>query len=494
MIKSLTLHLFMIILYTLFAYFLVLLLISHVTGRRADNSTFFSGNRRSPWYMVAFGMVGASISGITFVSVPGMVLTSDMTYIQTCIGFIFGYFVVAFVLLPVYYRLRLTTIYTYLDHRLGRQAYRTGAAFFLLSKMTGSAVRFYVVCVILQRFVLDALGVPFVVTVVAMVGLIWLYTRRGGIKTLVWTDTFQTLCMFAALILIIYNVARHLGMSMGEAVDMVAADSRSRMFVFDDWMTKQNFWKQFLSGIFIVIVMTGLDQDMMQKNLTCKSLREAQKDMCTYGFAFVPANLLFLSLGVLLVALASKEGVALPASGDELLPMFAATGQMGMAVVVLFTVGVVASSFSSADSALTALTTSCCVDLWSRPDDEKLRRRVHFGVSAAFVVFILLFRSLNSTSVIDAIYVLCSYTYGPLLGLFAYGLLTRRGVSGRLVPWIAVASPVVCFAVDSLSKTVFGYTFGYELLMLNGLLTFAGLWITGRKETDVKNMNVAETR
>lgn len=483
----------MIIIYTLFAYFLILLFISHVTGRRADNSTFFSGNRRSPWYMVAFGMIGASISGVTFVSVPGMVLTSDMTYIQTCIGFIFGYFAVAFILLPVYYRLRLTTIYSYLDRRLGRQAYRTGAAFFILSKVVGSAVRFYVVCAILQRFVLDALGVPFVVTVVAMVGLIWLYTRRGGIKTLVWTDTFQTLCMFAALILIIYNVARHLGMSMGEAADMVAADSHSRIFVFDDWMTKQNFWKQFLSGIFIVIVMTGLDQDMMQKNLTCKSLREAQKDMCTYGFAFVPANLLFLSLGVLLVALASKEGVALPASGDELLPMFAATGQMGMAVVVLFTVGVVASSFSSADSALTALTTSCCVDLWSRPDDEKLRRRVHFGVSAAFVVFILLFRSLNSTSVIDAIYVLCSYTYGPLLGLFAYGLLTRRGVSGRLVPWIAVASPVVCFAVDSLSKTAFGYTFGYELLMLNGLLTFAGLWITGRKETDVKNMNVAET-
>lgn len=484
----------MIIIYTLFAYFLILLFISHVTGRRADNSTFFSGNRRSPWYMVAFGMIGASISGVTFVSVPGMVLTSDMTYIQTCIGFIFGYFAVAFILLPVYYRLRLTTIYSYLDRRLGRQAYRTGAAFFILSKVVGSAVRFYVVCAILQRFVLDALGVPFVVTVVAMVGLIWLYTRRGGIKTLVWTDTFQTLCMFAALILIIYNVARHLGMSMGEAADMVAADSHSRIFVFDDWMTKQNFWKQFLSGIFIVIVMTGLDQDMMQKNLTCKSLREAQKDMCTYGFAFVPANLLFLSLGVLLVALASKEGVALPASGDELLPMFAATGQMGMAVVVLFTVGVVASSFSSADSALTALTTSCCVDLWSRPDGEKLRRRVHFGVSVAFVVFILLFRSLNSTSVIDAIYVLCSYTYGPLLGLFAYGLLTRRGVSGRLVPWIAVASPVVCFAVDSLSKTVFGYTFGYELLMLNGLFTFAGLWITGRKETDVKNMNVAETR
>lgn len=471
----------MIILYTLFAYFLVLLLISHVTGGKADNKTFFNGNRRSPWYMVAFGMVGASISGVTFVSVPGMVLTADMTYIQTCLGFILGYFAVAFVLLPVYYRLRLTSIYTYLDYRLGRSAYRTGASFFILSKLIGSAVRFYVVCAILQRFVLDAFGVPFAVTVVAMVGLIWLYTRRGGIRTLVWTDTFQTLCMFAALILIIYNVAGHLGMTMGEAADMVASDSHSRVFVFDDWMTRQNFWKQFVSGIFIVIVMTGLDQDMMQKNLTCKSLREAQKDMCTYGFAFVPANLLFLSLGVLLVALASKEGVALPAAGDELLPMFAATGRMGMTVVVLFTVGVVASSFSSADSALTALTTSCCVDIWSRPDDEPLRRKVHLGMSVAFVVFILLFHSLNSTSVIDAIYVLCSYTYGPLLGLFAYGLLTRRGVSGRMVPVIAVASPLVCFAAESLAKELTGYVFGYELLMLNGLLTFAGLWMTGRR-------------
>lgn len=482
----------MIILYTLFAYFLVLLLISHVTGGKGDNRTFFNGNRRSPWYMVAFGMVGASISGVTFVSVPGMVLTADMTYIQTCLGFILGYFAVAFVLLPVYYRLRLTSIYTYLDYRLGRSAYRTGASFFILSKLTGSAVRFYVVCAILQRFVLDAFGVPFAFTVVAMVGLIWLYTRRGGIRTLVWTDTFQTFCMFAALILIIYNVARHLGMTMGEAADLVASDSRSRVFVFDDWMTRQNFWKQFLSGIFIVIVMTGLDQDMMQKNLTCKSLREAQKDMCTYGFAFVPANLLFLSLGVLLVALASKEGVALPAAGDELLPMFAATGRMGMTVVVLFTVGVVASSFSSADSALTALTTSCCVDIWSRPDDEQLRRKVHLGMSVAFVVFILLFHSLNSTSVIDAIYVLCSYTYGPLLGLFAYGLLTRRGVSGRMVPVIAVASPLVCFVADSLSKQLTGYVFGYELLMLNGLLTFAGLWMTGKRHAGRGSRSRAE--
>lgn len=484
----------MIIILTVLVYFVILFGVSRITGRRATNETFYRADRRSPWYMVAFGMVGASISGVTVVSVPGMVMRTDMTYLQMCMGFIPGYFAVAFLLLPLYYRHNLTTIYTYLGARLGPRAYRTGASFFLLSKLTGAAVKFYVVCIILQRFVLDAVGVPFEVTVPLMVALIWLYTYRGGIKTLVWTDTLQTTWLFTSLVLIFVGVARALDMGVGEAVSAVAASPMSRVLVMDDWVSTQNFWKQFISGIFVVIVMTGLDQDMMQKNLTCKTLREAQKDMCTYGFAFVPANLLFLSLGVLLVALAAKDGVALPAAGDELLPMFAATGRMGMAVVVMFTVGVVASSFSSADSALTALTTSYCVDLRSRPGDEKLRKKVHFGMSVAFVVFILLFHSLNSTSVIDAIYVLCSYTYGPLLGLFAYGLLTRRGVSGRMVPWIAVASPVICFAVDSLSKTMFGYTFGYELLMLNGLLTFAGLWITGRKESDVESMNVEKAR
>lgn len=423
-------------------------------------------------------MVGASISGITFVSVPGMVMRTDMTYIQTCIGFILGYFVIAFVLLPVYYRLSLTTIYTYLGHRLGRRSYKTGAWFFLISKMTGAAVRFYVVCIILQRFVFDALHVPFVVTVVGMTLLIWLYTRRGGIKTLVWTDTFQTLCMFTALVLIIYNVIAQLGMSVPEAVRAVVADAHSHMFVWSDFVSTQNFWKQFLSGAFIAIVMTGLDQDMMQKNLTCKSLREAQKDMCTYGFAFVPANLLFMSLGVLLLLLARKEGVALPQSGDELLPMFAATGQLGLTVTVLFTIGVVASSFSSADSALTALTTSFCVDISERPKDERLRRRVHMGIAVVFVAFILLFKMINSTSVIDAIYVLCSYTYGPLLGLFAYGLLTRRGVGDGAVPYVCVASPLLCFALDMAAQHLWGYRFGYELLMLNGMITFAGLWIS----------------
>jgi len=291
----------MIIIATILAYFCILLLISRITGHKADNDAFFRANRQSPWYLVAFGMIGASISGVTFVSVPGMVLLSDMTYMQTCLGFVLGYFAVAYLLLPVYYRLKLTTIYSYLQTRLGNYSYKTGASFFLLSKMTGAAVRFYVVCMILQRFVLDAYGIPFPITVVALVALIWLYTRRGGIRTLVLTDTFQTLCMLLALILIIYKVIETLGMTLPGAAQAIASDSHSRIFVFDDWVSTQNFWKQFLSGIFIVIVMTGLDQDMMQKNLTCKTLHEAQKDMCTYGFAFVPANLLFLSLGVLLM-------------------------------------------------------------------------------------------------------------------------------------------------------------------------------------------------
>ena len=465
------------ILLTILAYFALLMLVSRLTSRKADNDTFYRGNRHSPWYMVAFGMIGASISGITFVSVPGMVAKADMTYMQTCLGFILGYFVVAFVLLPVYYKHNLTTIYSFLDTRLGARSYKVGASFFLLSKMTGAAARFYVVCFILHRFVFADMNVPFAVTASGMVFLIWLYTRRGGIKTLVWTDTFQTLCMFGALALIIVHVVGALGMTLPEALSAVAADSHSRMFVFDDWVSKQNFWKQFLSGVFIVIVMTGLDQDMMQKNLTCKTLRDAQKDMCTYGFAFVPANLLFMCLGVLLMLLAQRQGVALPQAGDELLPMFAATGRLGSVVVVLFTVGIVAASFSSADSALTSLTTSYCVDIRGRKDDECLRKRAHLGIAVVFALFILAFRVVNSTSVIDAIYILCSYTYGPLLGLFAYGLLTKRSVNDRVVPYVAVASPIVCYVLNDVVARTTGYQFGYELLMLNGALTFVGLWL-----------------
>ena len=456
------------------------MVMGRVTSRKSTNDTFYRGERKSPWYMLALGLVGASISGITFVSVPGMVIRQNMTYLQTCLGFIVGYFVVAFVLLPVYYRLNLTTIYTYLQKRLGRRSYKTGALFFLLSEMTGTALRFYVVCSILQRFVFGQAGIPFGVTVVLLVLLIWLYTRRGGIKTLVWTDTFQTICMMAALLIIIAEVVGKLDMTMGEAFSAVMADSHSRIFVFDDFVSTQNFFKQFISGVFIVVVMTGLDQHMMQKNLTCKTLRDAQKDMCVGGFFFVPVNFLFLALGVLLMMLAAKEGMAIPADSDELLPMFAASGWMGNLVLVLFSIGIVAASFSGTDSALTAVTTSFCVDIKERPADERLRRVAHLGVCTLFALFILMFRVINSTSVIDAIYIVLSYTSGPLLGLFSFGILTRSRVNDKLVPYICVASPLICFAVDQLTTHLTGYKFGYELLLLNGILVFIGLFFTGK--------------
>ena len=467
------------IILTVLAYFAVLFGISRLTARRSTNETFYRADRRSPWYMVAFGMVGASISGVTFVSVPGMVQQSQMTYLQTCLGFVLGYVMVAFVLLPLYYRLNLTSIYAYLGTRFGRHSHKTGSCFFLLSKMAGASVRFYVVCIILQRFVFQPLGVPFAVTVVGLVLLIWLYTWQGGIKTLVWTDSLQTICLFAALLIIIYKVVDDMGLTFGGAVSAIQASPLSRVFVWDDWMSKQYFWKQFLSGAFIVVVMTGLDQDMMQKNLTCKTLRGAQKDMCTYGVAFLPANLLFLSLGVLLTMLGTG------AVGDELLPAYvegAASLHSSLFTFhsSIFTLGIVAASFSSADSALTSLTTIVCVDIVGRQDDERLRRRVHIGVCAVFVLFILLFKVLNSTSLIDAVYIIAGYTYGPLLGLFAFGLFTRLRPCDSWAPYICVASPLLCYGADALAQSLWNYHFGYELLMLNGLLTFLGLWISAR--------------
>ena len=460
------------------AYFAVLFAISRLTGRQATNNSFFRADRRSLWYMVAFGMVGASISGITFVSVPGMVQSSQMTYLQVCLGFIVGYVVVAFVLLPLYYRLNLTSIYSYLGQRLGRRSYLSGAWFFLLSKMSGAAVKFFVVCMILQRFVFDGVGVPFWMNVVGLVLLIWLYTHRGGIKTLVITDTFQTFCLLTALLLIIYKVLNGLGMSAGEAVRAVADSPMSRVFVFDDWLSPHHFWKQFLSGVFIVIVMTGLDQDMMQKNLTCKTLREAQKDMCSYGVAFVPVNLLFLALGVLLTML------GVDAEGDELLSAYVAPFLLGgdsVAVIpIFFTLGIVAASFSTADSALTSMTTCYCVDIRQRPDDERLRKRVHVVMCVIFALFILLFNAVNDMSLIDAVYTLVSYTYGPLLGLFAFGLFTCRQPRDGWVPYICVASPLLCYGADMLAQSQWDYHFGYELLMMNGAITFLGLWISSR--------------
>ena len=459
----------MTILLTILAYFVVLLGISRLTSRKANNDTFYRARKRAPWYMVAFGMVGASISGVTFISVPGMVLTSQMTYLQMCLGFIAGYAVIAFVLLPLYYHLQLTSIYTYLGQRLGNRSYQTGAWFFLLSKMVGASVRFYVVCIILQQFVFDPSGIPFTVNVMGMVLLIWLYTRRGGIGTLVFTDTFQTLCLFTALVLILLEAINQMHLSVGEAVRVITDSPMSRIFVFDDWVSPHNFWKQFLSGAFIAIVMTG---HMMQKNLTCKPLKDAQKDMCTYSFAFVPANLLFLSLGILLALLAGDTSGL---KGDLLLPNFV---QASVLPQILLTIGIVAASFSSADSALTSLTTCFCIDIRRQPDNEQLRKRMHLVMCFIFILFILLFRAINSTSLIDAVYILASYTYGPLLGLFTFGLLTHRQPNDRLVPYICIASPILCYAFDVLTQQLWNYHFGYELLMLNGMLTFVGLWMT----------------
>lgn len=473
-----------LILLVIAVYFAVLLLIAWVTGRKSSgNDAFFLGNRQSPWYIVSIGMVGTSLSGVTFVSVPGMVRSIDMTYMQTVLGFFVGYILIAHILLPLYYRLRLTSIYTYLQSRIGPRGYKTGASFFFVSKIIGAAARLYLVVLILQHYVFDAWGVPFAATAVLSIFLVWLYTFRSGVKTIIWTDTIQAVCLVAMLLVIIWEVKGKLGMDFGGMVRAVAGDPHFRIFEFGDWHSTQHFAKQFFSGIFITIVMTGLDQDMMQKNLSCRSLRDAQKNMYTYGFAFTPVNFLFLTLGILLLIVAGREQIPLPALGDDILPMFCTSGILGDSILVFFTVGIIAAAFSSADSALTALTTSFCVDILDiRERDEKsaerIRLRVHLLVSVLFAIIILVIKEVNNRSVIDAIYMIASYTYGPLLGLFAFGLFTKRLANDRFVPYLCIASPLVCFAADYLARRFLGYTFGYEMLMLNGAITFSGLWLS----------------
>ncbi len=469
------------ILLTIFIYFGLLLLISRFTGKRTtNNDAFFRGNRQSPWYVVSFGMIGASLSGVTFVSVPGMVKSIDMTYMQTVFGFSVGYLVIAHILLPLYYKLNLTSIYTYLGDRIGNYSYKTGASFFLLSKMTGAAARLYLVCLILQNFVFGPIHIPFFITVITLVLLIWLYTRRSGIRTIVWTDSLQTFCLIATLGFILYEICTKMNLDFSGWLQTIHSNEHSRIFVFDDWQSKQNFFKQFFSGIFITIVMTGLDQDMMQKNLSCRNLREAQKNMYCYGFSFIPVNYLFLTVGILLLLLAPQMGLQIPAAGDDLLPMFAANGFLGFPALICFTIGIIAAAFSSADSALTALTTSFCVDIlnvkkFSEEEAVRKRKQVHFGISIIFILFILLFKAANDKSVIDAIYIIASYTYGPLLGLFTFGLFTNMIPRDRLVPYVALASPLICYATDYFTFRYTGYKFGYEMLIFNGLLTFIGL-------------------
>ncbi len=464
------------------AYFLLLSSVARLTGRQSDNSSFYIGRRRSPWWAVAFGMLGASLSGVTFVSVPGMVQATDMTYMQMCLGFVPGYALVAFVLLPVYYRMGSTSIYSYLDERFGLTAHRTGAFFFLLSKLLGAAVRLYLVCLILQRLIFDGFGFPFWLTALVILLLIWLYTHRGGISTIVWTDCLQTVVLLVALVLIIIALLQAEGWGIGDALQQVRENPMSRVFEFHDWSSRQYFWKQFLSGAFIVVVMTGLDQDMMQKNLSCRTLRESQKNMIVNGLLYVPVNLLFLSLGVMMYMFAQHKGITLPATGDEVLPALCADGYLGQGALALFTLGIIAAALSSADSALTALTTSTCVDLFRRPDDERLRRRMHIVVSLVVLCVILIFRTLNSTSVIDAVYTIASYTYGPLLGLFAFGLLNKRSQPRSFwIPVVCIVSPVLCYVLSIAFVNRWNYHFSYELLLLNGTLTALGLYFCSQR-------------
>ncbi len=465
------------------SYFALLLVISWFTGRDSGNFAFYLGNKRSPWPVVAFGMIGASVSGVTFVSVPGWVGDSQFSYMQMVAGYLLGYFVVANILMPLYYRLNLTSIYTYLHKRFGFWSYKTGASFFLLSRLVGTSCRLFLVANVLQITAFDAWGVPFAATVIITIMLIWLYTFRGGIKTIIWTDTLQTACMLGAAGFSIWAIGSELQMGFGDMVGTIAESDYSRVFFFDDWNHPHHFVKQFLSGAFITIAMTGLDQDMMQKNLSCKNIKDAKKNMYGLSLMLIPVNLMFLALGVLLYVFALQTGINLPERSDDLFPLIATGGYLMPAIMVMFVVGLVAAACSSGDSTLTALTTSFTVDiLRPRNKSEKqlkiIRQRVHLFMSVAVVVFIMLFRAFSNEAVISAIFTLAGYTYGPLLGLFAFGLFTRYGVKDRFVPYIAILSPVISFFVDRYSAFLFnGYEFGYELLIVNGFITFAALWL-----------------
>ncbi len=441
------------------AYFLLLLGVSRLAASRSNNNVFFQGERKSPWYMVAFGMVGASISGVTFVSVPGMVIHSGFSYLTVCAGFILGYIIVAYVLLPYYYKQGVASIYSILKP-LGVSAYKTGASFFILSKMLSTGAKFFVPCYIISLM----LGWQIALTILMLFTLVWLYTRRGGIKTLVWTDTLQTLCMLIALCIILYNVWQQLS----PALSTIIAPSLGR----EGWGGSSPFLS-FLSGAFIVIVMTGLDQDMMQKNLTCKSLRDAQKDMCTYGVAFLPVNALFLALGAMLIMLRQQQGIALPTNPDDLLITYA----LDNAPLILL-LGILATSFSTVDSSLTALTTTFCIDICERPDDERLRKTTHIIMALLLALCVYLFSLSDTSSLIDVIYTLVGYTYGPLLGLFSFALLHKRQT--RYAPVICIAAPVICYVISYAVSHYTTYHMGYELLMLNGMLTYCGLYLSGK--------------
>ncbi len=469
------------------SYFGLLLIISYLTNKGGSNADFFKAGKKSPWYLVAFGMIGASLSGVTFISVPGAVETNSFGYFQVVLGYTIGYAVISLVLLPLYYKLNLTSIYTYLESRFGNASYKTGASFFLLSRIVGASFRLYLVAIVLQDLVFDRLpffgqqGVPFWVTVTVTILLIWLYTYKSGIKTIVWTDTLQTLFMLIALGAGIYYVADGLEISnLSGLWDTIASSDLSQIFFFDDYKSGNYFYKQFFSGIFIAIVMTGLDQDMMQKNLTCRNLKDAQKNVFWFTLVLTVVNFVFLTLGLLLTIYADKFGI--DATKDKLFSTIAVDSGMGIGLAIFFLLGLIAAAYSSADSALTSLTTSFSIDILDieKKQDEagqiKTRKKVHIAMSLLLILVIVFFNYvIGDASVITKLFTFAGYTYGPLLGLYAFGLFSKWKVKDALVPVVAIASPFLGFAISYFASSWFGFEFGFFILILNGLLTYLGL-------------------
>ena len=478
-----------ILLIVLVSFFGLLFCISYFTSRNATNETFFTGNRRSPWYMVAFAMIGTTISGVTFISVPGEVGHSGWTYLQFLLGNFVGYWVIALVLIPLYYRLQLISIYTYLNQRFGLRSYKTGSFFFLVSRTIGASFRMYLVAGVLQLAFFDALGIPFWATVAIAIFMIWAYTFRAGIKTIIWTDSLQTTFLLASVVLTIFVISMQLDLSVVKMLKAIDDNPLSRTFDWD-WRSKTNFFKQFLAGLGIVIVMNGLDQDIMQKSLTCKNRFDAQKNLFWFSLAFIVVNLLFLCLGVLLYIFAQQEGIAIPAKTDDFFPLLA-LNHFGTLAGVLFLLGIVSATYSSSDSALTALTTSFCIDFLNldpqKSESKAARMKVHIGFSILMFLVIVLFRIINDESVVTAVFKVAGYTYGPLLGLFAFGILTKRQVKDRFVPVLGLLSPVLTYVINANSEAwLGGYKFGFELLLLNGLIMFAGLLLLTQKTTQTK--------
>lgn len=464
-------------------YFGLLILISYLTSGKGDSKAFFTGNRQSPWYLVAFGMIGASLSGVTFISVPGWVGATNFTYMQLVLGYLLGYYIIAKVLLPLYYKYNLISIYQYLETRYGFWSYKTGAFFFLVSQIIGASFRLFLVAGVLQIAFFDSFNIPFEISVLITITLIWVYTFKGGIKTIIWTDTLQTFFMLAAVITTIVLIAKELNFGPSAMISAITESEYSTMFDWD-WQSKTNFFKQFFSGAFIAIVMTGLDQNMMQKNLTVKTVKDAQKNMYWFSTSLVFVNLIFLGLGVLLFIYAHQKGISIPARTDDLYALLA-LNHLGTFAGVTFLLGITAAAYSSADSALTALTTSFSVDFLgmdAEKDNKKQRTLTHLGFSIVLFLVIVVFKAVNDQSVISAVFTVAGYTYGPLLGMFTFGLFTKRNAIDKLVPFIAVLSPVLSYILSSYSEVIFnGYKFGFELLMVNGLITFIGLWIFSKK-------------